>query len=309
MTLPSLAAPEPYAPVSGRRADDLLPPGLSMGVVTLKTDDVARLRTYYETALGLVPLAEDGADVVLGRVGVPLVQIQEARGLKLPGRGEAGLYHTAILFPDRASLAAAVYAALQVDPTRFVGSSDHLVSQAFYFQDPDDNGIELYWDRPREEWEWTGGQVSMDTVHLPWDAFLRDHLTAEAVTGLRHSPAQVGHVHLQVGDVSTADRFYVDALGFERTTALGTMALFVSAGGYHHHMAMNTWNSTGVGPRRNTLGLGSVQITLPPGQGMEAAADRLRTAGFSAEHTGASLHVRDPWNTLLVLSEATAPQI
>lgn len=309
MTLPSLAAPQPYEPVSGRRADDLLPSGLSMGVVSLKTDDVPRLRTYYETALGLEPLKESGADVVLGRVGVPLVEIKEARGLKLPGRGEAGLYHTAILFPDRASLAATVYAALQVDPTRFVGSSDHLVSQAFYFQDPDDNGIELYWDRPREDWRWTGDQVAMDTVHLPWDGFLREHLTEKAVAGLRQAPAQVGHVHLQVGDVATAGRFYVDTLGFERTTTLGTMALFVSAGGYHHHMAMNTWNSTGVGPRRNTLGLGSVQITLPPGQGLEAAADRLRTAGFTAERAPGSLQVRDPWNTLLVLTEAAAPQV
>lgn len=309
MSQPRPSTDRPYVPVSGRRADDLLPAGLTMGVVTLRTDDVPRLRSYYERALGLVPVSEHGPDVVLGRQGVPLVAIEEARGLKLPGRGEAGLYHTAILFPDRASLAATVYAALQVDPTRFVGSSDHLVSQAFYFQDPDDNGIELYWDRPREDWEWTAGQVSMDTLHLPWDGFLREHLTEEAAAALAESPAQVGHVHLQVGDVPTAERFYVDTLGFERTTGLGSMALFVSAGGYHHHLAMNTWNSTGAGPRRNTLGLGSVEITLPDGQGLDAAAARLREAGHRADHTGRSLLVRDPWNTQLVLTEAAAPQV
>lgn len=309
MTIASLTPSTPYQPVSGRPAEDLLPAELTMGVVTLKTDDVPRLRSYHERALGLVPVAEHGPDVVLGRVGVPLVAIEEARGLKLPGRGEAGLYHTAILFPDQASLAATVYAAMQVDPTRFVGSSDHLVSQAFYFQDPDDNGIELYWDRPRDQWQWNGDQVSMDTLYLPWDRFLQEHLTEQAVSGLHQAPAQVGHVHLQVGDVETAQHFYVDVLGFERTTTFGTMALFVSAGGYHHHMAMNTWNSTGVGPRRNTLGLGSVQITLPRGEGLAAVADRLLTAGHVIEQTGQALHVRDPWDTRLILAEAAAPSV
>lgn len=309
MTDSTLNSTQPYTPLSGRNAEDLLPADLRMGVVTLKTDDVPRLRSYYERALGLVTIAEDGADVILGRVGVPLVAIEEARGLKLPGRGEAGLYHTAILFPTQASLAATVYAALQVDPSRFVGSSDHLVSEAFYFQDPDDNGIELYWDRPRDAWSWTDGQVAMDTVYLPWDRYLKEHLTEESVTNLQQSPAEVGHVHLQVGDVPTAEKFYVDSLGFERTSLFGTQALFVSAGGYHHHMAMNTWNSTGVGPRRNTLGLGSVQITLPQGEGLGAVEDRLRTAGHTPEDTGETLVVRDPWNTRLILSEAAAPRV
>jgi catechol 2,3-dioxygenase len=291
--------------ISGRPVDELLPAGLTMGMVTLKTDDVPRLRSYYEQALGLVPVAEDGANVILGRAGIPLVGIEEAQGLKLPGEGEAGLYHVAILFEQAADLAATVYSAVRHDPTKFVGSSDHYVSEAFYFQDPDNNGIELYIDRPRESWTWNAnGQVDMATVYLPWDTFLNTHLTEDAVASLRNTRAAVGHVHLQVGDVHQAEDFYVNELGFEKTTALGTMALFVSAGGYHHHMAMNTWNSTGVGPRRNTLGLGSVELTLPQGEGLEAAEDRLKAAGRSTQRTDRGLEVRDPWNTLLVLSES-----
>ncbi|WP_313820947.1 VOC family protein [Citricoccus sp.] len=293
-----------HQPISGRPAADLLPAGLSLGIVTLKSDNVARLRAYYEQALGLVAIAEDGPNVVLGRSGVPLVGIEEARGLTLPADGEAGLYHVAILFEEAADLAATVYSAVRLDPTRFVGSSDHLVSEAFYFQDPDNNGIELYVDRPRDRWKWgPDGQLAMTTLYLPWDRYLDTHLTEEAVNRLTTAPASVGHVHLQVGDVHAAEDFYVRELGFEKTTALGSMALFVSAGGYHHHMAMNTWNSTGAGPRRNTLGLGSLEITLPRGEGLESAADRLKSAGRPAQRTDRGLEVRDPWNTLLVLSE------
>jgi catechol 2,3-dioxygenase len=307
-TLDAATASIQHRAISGRPVADLLPAGLAMGMVTLKTDNVPRLRAYYEQALGLVAVAEDGPNVVLGRAGVPLVGIEEARGLKLPGEGEAGLYHVAILFEQAADLAATVYTAVRHDPTRFVGSSDHLVSEAFYFQDPDNNGIELYIDRPREQWQWgPDRQVAMTTIYLPWDKFLGTHLTEESVANLTTTPASVGHVHLQVGDVHEAERFYVEELGFEKTTGLGTMALFVSAGGYHHHMAMNTWNSTGVGPRRNTLGLGAVDITLPQGEGLDAAEDRLRSAGRAAQRTERGLEVRDPWNTLLVLAEAEAP--
>ncbi len=307
VTVDAATASRLHQPISGRPAADLLPAGLTMGVVTLKTDDVPRLRGYYEQALGLTVFAEDGPNVVLGRNAVPLVGIEQADGLRLPGQGEAGLYHVAILFERAADLAAAVYTAVRHDPTRFVGSSDHLVSEAFYFQDPDDNGIELYVDRPREQWQWgPDRQVAMTTEYLAWDRYLQTHLTEEAVAGLRTAPASVGHVHLQVGDVATAEQFYVGELGFERTTGLGTMALFVSAGGYHHHMAMNTWNSTGVGPRRNTLGLGAVDITLPAGEGLGSAEDRLRSAGRDVRSTDRGLEVRDPWNTLLVLSEAPA---
>lgn len=283
-----------------RHQDDLLPAGLSMGLVSLKTNDIKRLRSYYENALGLVPLSDHGSKVVLGRVETPLVLIEAASGLKLPSSHEAGLYHTAILFESASALAATVYRALRHDSSRFVGSSDHLVSEAFYFQDPDNNGIELYVDRPREQWEWRQGEVAMDTVYLPWDKYLNEHLTEDAASATERTAASLGHVHLQVGDVQIAHDFYVDVLGFEKTASLGKMALFVSAGGYHHHMAMNTWNSTGAGPRRNTLGLGNVRLELP--SGLDAVEDRLLVAGYNPQREGDTLTVADPWNTVLVLS-------
>ena len=147
-------------------------------------------------------------------------------------------------------------------PARFTGSADHLVSQAFYFTDPEGNGIELYWDRARTDWSWTHGQVEMATLYLDPNTFLGDHLTEEAASGATAGDAaSVGHVHLSVGDVATARAFYVDALGFDETATLGNQAVFVSAGGYHHHMAMNVWNSRGAGPRMPALGLGRVDLS------------------------------------------------
>ena len=216
-------------------------------------------------------------------------------GSTLPSRGEAGLFHTALLFEDQPSLAATVASAAQFEPQSFTGSADHLVSEAFYFNDPEGNGIELYWDRPRDAWSWDGYTVVMDSLALPPQRYLEQFLTEESVTGQREAEAGVGHVHLQVGDVQSAQDFYVGTLGFEKTAGWHGQALFVSAGGYHHHMAMNVWNSRGAGPRRDTLGLGEVLIEVPSGDDVGALADRLKTAGVQSHHTGAELRFEDPW--------------
>ena len=175
--------------------------------------------------------------------GIPRRSAARARRCAMPGPREAGLFHTAILFETQAALAAAVATVAQRHPGTFTGSSDHLVSQAFYFDDPEGNGVELYWDRDRTEWSWTHGQVEMSTLYLDPNAFLQQHLTEAALADHASAPAVIGHVHLSVGDVATAQRFYVDELGFDLTTSFGGQAIFVSAGGYHHHMAMNVWRS------------------------------------------------------------------
>jgi len=274
---------------------DLLPADLSMGTVMLKVGDMKLMMDYYGRALGLETVAEQDGGVYLGRRGKPLVHLAPAPGLNLPARGEAGLFHTALLFEDRASLAATVASAARYEPRLFTGSADHLVSEAFYFSDPEGNGIELYWDRPRDAWSWEGSRVVMDSLALPPQRYLQDFLTEEAVGGQRESSAGVGHVHLQVGDVQSAQDFYVDTLGFEKTAGWHGQALFVSAGGYHHHMAMNVWNSRGAGPRQDTLGLGEVLIEVPAGDDVGALADRLRVAGLASHHTGAELRFDDPW--------------
>ena len=227
-----------------------------MGTVMLKVGDMTLMSDYYQRALGLEVVAEQDGGLYLGRVGKPVVHLAPASGLLLPGRGEAGLFHTAILFEDQPSLAATIATAAEYEPRAFVGSADHLVSEAFYFTDPEGNGIELYYDKPREVWR-VGRQERGDgQCRLAAATILQQHLSEAAVTGQRQAAAGVGHVHLQVGDVQTAQDFYVGTLGFERTAGWHGQALFVSAGGYHHHMAMNVWNSRGAGPRKDTLGAG-----------------------------------------------------
>ncbi|MHA7264070.1 VOC family protein [Arthrobacter sp. TMN-37] len=283
---------------------DLLPPDTGMSTVTLKVGNLDAMARYYTDALGLEAVAGPGEDgsggLYLGRGTTALIHLSPAAGLRLPAPTEAGLFHTALLFGSRADLAATVATAARHPGSRFAGSADHLVSEAFYFADPEGNGIELYFDKPRESWNWTGTGASrsvvMDNRSLPPDRYLADHLTERAAGGLREAGAGVGHVHLQVGDIDTARAFYVDTLGFERTAGWHGQALFVSAGGYHHHMAMNVWNSRGAGPRRDTLGLGEVLITVPAADDVEALADRLRVAGVGRHSTGAELRFRDPWN-------------
>ncbi len=292
---------------------DLLPPDTGMATVTLKVGNLDAMARYYTDALGLEQLAgPDGGDragLYLGRGSTPLVHLSPAAGLRLPAPTEAGLFHTALLFGSRADLAATVAAAAGHPESRFVGSADHLVSEAFYFADPEGNGIELYFDKPRTSWQWTGTgpsrSVVMDNVALPPAQYLSDHLTEQAAGGLWEAGAGVGHVHLQVGDIGTAQAFYVDTLGFERTAGWHGQALFVSAGGYHHHMAMNVWNSRGAGPRQDTLGLGEVLITVPAADDVDALADRLRSAGIERHSTGLELRFRDPWNNSIRVAVGT----
>ena len=274
---------------------DLLPAELTMGTVMLKVGDMKVMTDYYQRALGLDIVAEQDGGLYLGRKQKPLVHLAPAPGVSVPSRGEAGLFHTALLFADQSALASTVASAAQYEPQSFTGSADHLVSEAFYFTDPEGNGIELYWDRPREAWAWEGKNVVMDSLALPPQRYLEQFLTEESVSGQRETAAGVGHVHLQVGDVQSAQDFYVGTLGFEKTAGWHGQALFVSAGGYHHHMAMNVWNSRGAGPRRDTLGLGEVLIEVPAGDDVGTLADRLKTAEVQSHHTGAELRFEDPW--------------
>ena len=286
----------------GITTQDQLSAELAMGTVMLKVGDMKKMSNYYQKALGLEVLSEGPTGTGLGRRGLELVHLADGKGLDLPGRGEAGLFHTALLFDTQSDLAATVLTAAQFDGSLFTGSSDHLVSEAFYFNDPEGNGIELYWDRPRETWTWNGDTVAMDTIHLDPNNYLNKHVNETAVSGLVQANAGIGHVHLQVGDVATAEQFYVDTLGFAKTTGFHGQALFVSAGGYHHHMAMNVWNSRGAGPRKDTLDLGEVVITVPNADEVGALADRLKVAGISSHHTGAELRFEDPWRNQLRVS-------
>jgi len=281
-----------------------LAPATSMGAVTLLVGDLDAMTAYYRDVVTLQVLHAEGDTVTLGRAGRPLVILTHEPALRHAVPGSAGLFHTAILFESQAALAAALYSVAQHAPQTFTGSADHLVSQAFYFTDPEGNGIELYWDRDRTEWSWTHGQVEMATLYLDPNAFLREHLTATAADtasagSVSADAASIGHVHLSVGDVATARAFYVDRLGFDATAELGGQALFVSAGGYHHHMAMNVWNSRGAGPRMPSLGLGRIDLLLPDADALGALGERLRHYGTAVRDDGRTLSFDDPWANAL----------
>ena len=286
--------------------DRVLSADLAMDAVTLRVGDLELMSGYYEQALALVPIAErtDRTEVhrVLGRGDVPMVRLVHTPDLPAASPREAGLFHTAFLFDDAASLAATVYRTAQDQRSRFAGSADHLVSEAFYFTDPEGNGIELYVDRPRDTWQVADGQIRMDTLALDPNRYLAEHLDEQVLAQVERQSGGVGHVHLQVGDVARAREFYVDALGFEATASAHPGALFASAGGYHHHVAMNTWNSRGAGPRAAALGLGDVAITLPTRGDLDAVAARLAGRGIAFADTGAAIEVADPWGTSVTLA-------
>jgi catechol 2,3-dioxygenase len=278
---------------------ELLAADTAMGAVTLNVADLDMMTAYYRDAVGLDVLDASGPRVALGRGAREIVVLEHSPELRHAAPHEAGLFHTAILFDTKAALAAAVYSVARQHPGTFTGSSDHLVSNAFYFDDPEGNGVELYWDRDRSEWSWTHGTIEMSTLYLDPNAFLQHNLTEEGIAGAGLGDARVGHIHLSVGDVDTAREFYVHRLGFESTAEIPGAAVFVSAGGYHHHMAMNVWNSRGAGRRRRTLGLGRVDIELPRADDLGELGERMAHYGIPIRDDGRVLEFEDPWANLI----------
>ncbi|MEL0625779.1 VOC family protein [Salinibacterium amurskyense] len=283
---------------------DLLAADTAMGAVTLSVANLDALTAYYRDAVALTVLSESSDTVVLGRGTTPVVILTHSPALKHASPRDAGLFHTAILFDTEEALAASVYSVATRYPKTFTGSADHLVSKAFYFTDPEGNGVELYWDRDRTQWSWTHGSVEMNTLYLDPNAFLQENLTEAAVEQPVIGSARVGHVHLQVGDVATAREFYVNQLGFEATTEIPGSAVFVSAGGYHHHMAMNTWNSSGAGPRLPALGLAQIDIAVPSADDLGALGERMAHHGIPLRHDGQTLSFDDPWANQIRVSTA-----
>jgi catechol 2,3-dioxygenase len=285
---------------------ELLADDTAMGAVTLSVANLDALTAYYRDAVALIVLGESSNTVVLGRDTTPVVILKHSPALKHASPRDAGLFHTAILFDSEEALAAAVYSVATRYPKTFTGSSDHLVSKAFYFTDPEGNGVELYWDRDRTQWSWMHGSIEMSNLYLDPNTFLNEHLTESAVGQPLIGGAHVGHVHLQVGDVATARDFYVNRLGFSATAELAGSALFVSAGSYHHHMAMNTWNSSGAGPRLPALGLAQIEIAVPNADDLAELGERMTHHGIPLRHDGKTLSFGDPWANQIRVASADA---
>ncbi|WP_438620520.1 VOC family protein [Neoaquamicrobium sediminum] len=233
---------------------------VSIGRVGLMARDGSRVADYYKSVLGLTELRRAGNVVVLGAGDRELLEIEEWSALRQDDPRSAGLFHTAFLLPTRKDLARwtrhAIDTRIPVD-----GASDHLVSEAIYLTDPEGNGIEIYADRPRENWIFDGPSVRMATDALDVANLIGELSSDEPEWKAAPDKTVVGHVHLRVGDATTAEQWWREEQGFDTMQSLGGQAVFLSSGGYHHHIGANSWRSRGAGPREmDRTGLGFVEL-------------------------------------------------
>ena len=269
-----------------------LPDAAHPGAVHLQVSDLQRSLAYYEQVLGLMAHSVTDSSAVLSTLGDerPLVTLRTRPGVTPARRGAFGLYHFAILLPERNALGrfAAHLGALDVR----VAMADHLVSEALYLWDPDGLGIEVYADRPRDTWQHRDRELAMTTDPLDIQSVIAAG-RGEAWTGAPERTS-MGHVHLHVESLGEAEAFYHRALGFDKTVWSYPGALFMSAGGYHHHLATNVWSS-GPSASPDEARLLEWELLVPTDADVGGAAQNLREAGYSIEKTGDGVSAADPW--------------
>jgi catechol 2,3-dioxygenase len=281
----------------------LIDPATRIGVVALSVADLARSLAYYQHNIGLTLLSHDGGTATLGVGTAPLLRLHGVRGARVVRRA-TGLYHFALRVPTRHDLARVIQHLWETN-TPVGGASDHLVSEALYLSDPDGHGIEIYRDRPRDTWYDANGTFRMDTIRLDLEGIMGElGPDTPAWAGLPEG-TDMGHIHLQVADVAAAERFYTGVLGFERMASMPS-ASFVSAGGYHHHIGMNSWAGAGVpAPPENAARLLSYELVLPTADAVTTVLDRVRAAGVTLDEHVEGWTVRDPSHNLVLLRSGT----
>jgi catechol 2,3-dioxygenase len=281
-------------------------PETEPGAVRLTVSDIGRAQMFYERVLGLRSSELDDGGLGLGVAGGShLVELYGDRSAPRLNRRVTGLFHLALLVPSRRDLA---FALMRLADERWPldGASDHLVSEALYLSDPDGNGIEVYRDRPREEWQHQGGDLRMATLALDLQGLVGElggsaERQREAPSGTR-----MGHVHLQVSSLPDSEAFYSGILGFDVTVRSYPGALFVSAGGYHHHIGMNTWYSEGASSAPpGSVGLRSFVVRVPDRSELERLAARVRDAGLEIGEAGEErFTVQDPSGNRVEITSA-----
>ena len=275
----------------------------TVGTVALTVSDLDRSRAFYETVLGLAAHESDDGGVALGVADEPALVSLRGDSAAPPLQPRAtGLFHLAVLPPSRRELA---YALARLARSRWPlsGASDHLVSEALYLNDPDGNGIEIYRDRDRSEWRTdSDGQLAMATLRLDLESLAGELHDAPPVPDRMPAGTRMGHVHLQVSDIAAAEDFYHGVLGFDVTVRGYPGALFVSAGGYHHHIGLNTWNSAGAAPPPpGAVGLRSFDVRLPDRDELDRLLARIGAAGLAVDTLDGTTVVRDPSGNAVLL--------
>lgn len=253
---------------------------ISVSRVGLKARDAEALAAYYRAVVGLQELSRDGETITLGAANRPLLVLEQDSAATPDDARSAGLFHTAFLLPSRADLGRWASHAM-TNKLAIEGASDHRVSEAFYLTDPEGNGIEIYADRPREDWQWNGSQIAMSTERMD----VRGVIAEAASSQWSGAPENtvVGHVHLRVGDPSAAEDFWHREFGFDTVAKYGAQAVFLSSGGYHHHIGANTWQSAGAG-RRDPVRTGLSWVEM------------------RSNKAGAAVEKQDPWGTVIRLA-------
>jgi catechol 2,3-dioxygenase len=263
--------------------------------VDLKVKSLDESLNFYSNLIGLKIIEQTGGIAYLSANGnYPyLISLHEDKGAIHRPYGSTGLFHTAIRLPNRKELAR-VFLRLFDNKIKFQGFSDHLVSEAIYLADPDENGVELYADRPLEEWQWKMGQVEMATLPLNLNVLTRELDDREVWNGI-HPETDIGHIHLNVSNLNKAQEVYSLLMGFNITTSAYPGALFLSAGGYHHHIGTNVWSSKNGKPApENSVGLMQFTINLPNEEYLKTIQQRAEESNLLLEpFNGTSLAVLD----------------
>jgi catechol 2,3-dioxygenase len=280
-------------------------PRTRIGAVQLTVSDLARSRAFYERAIGLRGSEREDGLLEFGVPGErPLIELRGDSSAPALDRRASGLFHQAILLPTRHDLAVALARLAQVS-WPLDGASDHLVSEALYLSDPDGNGIELYRDRPREQWPYSGGELQMATLPLDLRDLLGELSEDDEIPELAPRGTTIGHVHLQVAELQAIEHFYAGTLGFDVVVRAYPGALFVSAGGYHHHIGLNTWQSAGASPPApGAVGLRHYEILLPDDDALAQTLTRVEQAGIATDSVADGTLIRDPSGNGVLLRKA-----
>lgn len=272
---------------------------LRIGKVALNVRDLDTMSAFYQQVVGLSQIESAGRTVLLGVDGAVLLELRGNADLRFASPLDAGLFHTAFLLPTRADLGSWLLNAVRLG-VPIQGASDHMVSEAIYLADPEGNGIEIYWDRPSQDWTWRDGMVEMSTLGLDVQS-LAEVARMNIWNGLP-SGSSIGHVHLQVGDILAAQAFYSELLGMDIVHRVSG-ASFYSSGGYHHHIATNVWNSIGASTRtEGTTGLASFELIANNPTLYNDVFARLNT--FATHSHEDRVEVEDPWGTTVILRSA-----